>query len=92
MMLGKATFRLAYSFSTTTPLSRLKVLCPLRPPSAQGTGMRSLCLILASQGPRELDTGWWGQLLSGSFFLHSRLCWASPFTLVTNVLSPLLTV
>lgn len=77
MTLGKATFRLACSFSTPTPLSRLRVLCPLRPPSAQGTGVSSLCLVLASQGPRESDTGWWGQLQSGSLFLHSRLCWAS---------------
>lgn len=47
MMLVKAAFILACSFSTPTPLSRLRVLCPLRPPSAQGTGVSSLCLLLA---------------------------------------------
>lgn len=83
---------LLVAFNTPTWLTRLRVLCLLRPPSARRTGVSSSLCLLASQGPRELDIGWWVRLLPGSLFLTSRLCWAPPFTLVTSVPSPFLTV
>lgn len=74
--LSLTCFWAAVASNTSVPLSR--VLCPLRPPGARRAGVSSLWLFLASQGPRVLDTGQWGQLLPGSLFLSRRPSWAPP--------------
>lgn len=66
--LRPACFWAAVASNTSMPLSRLRVLCPLRPPDARRAGVSSLWLFLASQSPRALDTGQWGH---AGLLLHS---------------------